>query len=950
MPDWKDTCNLPRTGFSMKANLQTAEPAALARWQGLDLDGQLRQGRAGAPTFLLHDGPPYANGEIHIGTALNKVLKDFVVKSRRMAGFDAPYVPGWDCHGLPIELKVDRQLGPRKREMSIADFRRECRAYAAKYVGIMREDFKRLGVFGTWDEPYLTMNPAYQAAIVRALGRFVEQGMVYKGKKPVHWCMHCRTALAEAEVEYEPHTSPSIYVEFPLSPASAPELARRVPALAGREVAVLIWTTTPWTIPSNLAVAFHPDFEYGAYEVSAAAGGSAPASRGDGQAPVVIVARDLADAVAARTGRTFGPALATFSGRTLERLVFRHPLYARDSLAVLGDYVTLEAGTGVVHTAPGHGADDYLTGVKYGLEIYGPLDAGGHFLDTVELFGGLQVLDANPRIEAALGERGRLWHREDYDHSYPHCWRCHNPVIFLATSQWFIAMEAENLRTRALGAIDATRWIPAWGRDRIFNMIANRPDWCISRQRTWGVPIPALDCTGCGQPLLTRELTDRAAAVFEVHGADAWYERPLAEFVPEGLSCSACGSQSFEREQNILDVWFDSGSSHEAVLPQRAGLRWPADLYLEGSDQHRGWFHSSLLVGIGTRGRAPFDQVLTHGFVVDEQGRKMSKSLGNTIAPQDVMKQSGADVLRLWVSMVDYREDIRLGKEILARVVEAYRKFRNVLRVLLANLYDFDPAADQVAPERMLEIDRWVLARYGSVAAKVIRAYEDYDYPAIHQAVNAFITVDLSAFYVDVTKDRMYTFGASSEARRSGQTAMYVIADGLARLLAPLLPFTMDEVWLHLPHRREASVHLASFPDRLAQWEDEELLARWEQLRAVRDVVNLELEGARQRKEITSNLSAHVTLDAAAEVAPALAAYRDFLPTLFGVSTVALREDPAAGPADPLRLRAAVTRADGVKCGRCWRFVPALSEEPDFAGLCERCVGALGEPSVGMAS
>ena len=545
MPEWKDTCNLPRTAFSMKANLQTAEPAALARWEQIDLYGQLRRARSGATKFVLHDGPPYANGEIHIGTALNKVLKDLVVKSRNMAGFDAPYVPGWDCHGLPIELKVDRQLGPKKRQMSVADFRRECRAYAAKYVGIMRDDFKRLGVFGTWDEPYLTMNPSYQAAIVRALGNFVEQGLVYKGKKPVHWCMHCRTALAEAEVEYEPHTSPSIYVEFPLSAQSAPELARRVPGLAGRSVSTLIWTTTPWTIPSNLAVAFHPDFEYGAYPV--------------GDEAVVIVAKDLAATVATKTGRLFGEPQATFEGRLLEGLVFTHPLYARESLGVLGDYVTLEAGTGAVHTAPGHGADDYMTGVKYGLEIYGPLDAGGHFLETVGLFGGLHVLDANPKIEAALAERGRLWHREDYDHSYPHCWRCHNPVIFLATSQWFIAMDSGELRSRALQSIDATRWIPAWGRERIYNMIAQRPDWCISRQRTWGVPIPALDCKTCGQPILTRELSDRAAAVFDVHGADAWYERPLEEFVPEHLTCESCGGHEFERELNILDVWFDSG-------------------------------------------------------------------------------------------------------------------------------------------------------------------------------------------------------------------------------------------------------------------------------------------------------------------------------------------------------------------------------------------------------
>jgi isoleucyl-tRNA synthetase len=622
----------------------------------------------------------------------------------------------------------------------------------------------------------------------------------------------------------------------------------------------------------------------------------------------------------------------------MERLVFEHPLYSRDSLAVLGDYVTLEAGTGAVHTAPGHGADDYLTGVKYGLDIYGPLDPGGHYLDSVGMFAGMQVLDANPKIEAALADRGRLWHREDYDHSYPHCWRCHNPVIFLATSQWFIAMDSEELRTRALESIDRTRWIPAWGRDRIYNMIANRPDWCISRQRTWGVPIPALDCASCGTPVLTKELTDRAAAVFDQFGADAWYERPVEEFVPEGLTCASCGGHQFERENNILDVWFDSGSSHEAVLPRWEGLRWPADMYLEGSDQHRGWFHSSLLVGLGTRGRAPFDQVLTHGFVVDEQGRKMSKSLGNTIAPQDVMKESGADVLRLWVSMVDYREDIRLGKEILARVVEAYRKFRNVLRVLLANLYDFDPKLDAVPRERMLEIDRWMMARYASVTARMVKAYDDYDYPAIYQAANQLITVDLSAFYVDITKDRMYTLGAKSEARRSGQTAMFQVVNGLARLLAPILPFTMDEVWRNLPGERAESVHLTLFPSELSGWEDDSLLDRWAQLGTVRDAVNAALEEKRQQKVITSNLSARVGLSASGPLAELLGDYRRELPTLFGVSQVDIEATSSAGPEQRVQVR--VEPAEGVKCERCWRFVPAVNAD----GICGRCVEALAEP------
>jgi len=935
MPEWKDTCNLPRTTFSMKANLQTTEPESIARWDAMDLYGQIRAARKGAPLFLLHDGPPYANGEIHIGTALNKILKDLVVKSHNMAGFDAPYLPGWDCHGLPIELKVDRELGPRKKQMSTADFRRACRAYADKYVEIQRRDFKRLGILGLWNDPYKTMAFRYQASIVRALGKFVAQDMVYKGKKPVHWCTHCRTALAEAEVEYEPHTSPSIYVEFPLAESSRAELGRRLPALAtwmsaqsARPVSVLIWTTTPWTIPSNMAIAFHPDFQYGAYD----AGGTA-----------VIVAKDLAETVAGRSGRPLGEPLAVFDGTTMEHLLFRHPLYDRDSVGVLADYVTLDAGTGAVHTAPGHGADDYKTGVKYGLDIYAPLDAGGHFVETVGLFGGLQVFDANPKVEAALAERGRLWHRADYDHSYPHCWRCHNPVIFLATAQWFIAMEARDLRARALQEIrDRVRWIPAWGQARIEGMIANRPDWCISRQRAWGVPIPALDCTTCGQALLTSALVERAATVFDEYGADAWYERPIEEFVPEGLTCPSCGGTSFERENNILDVWFDSGSSHEAVLPFREHHRWPADIYLEGSDQHRGWFHSSLLVGIGTRGRAPFDQVLTHGFVVDEQGRKMSKSLGNSVAPQDVIKQSGAEILRLWVSMVDYREDIRLGKEILARTVEAYRKIRNVIRVLVANLYDFDPAANSVACERMLEIDRWALAKYAECADRIVKAYDDYDYPAIFQAANTFITVDMSAFYVDVTKDRMYTFGADSEARRSGQTAMFTIVDGLARLLAPILSVTMDELWRALPGERAPSVHMALFPrgEETARLKDPALLERFATLGAVRDEVNLALEQKRQEQVIKANLSAQVRIESSGDEARVLAEHRDFLPTLFGVSHVELvAHPPGTGDAGPRRVT--VTRADGVKCERCWRFVHDVSTEPATAGLCSRCVEAL---------
>ena len=937
MTEWKETLNLPRTDFPMKANLQTAEPLALARWQEMGLYERIREHRAGRPKFVLHDGPPYANGRIHLGTAMNKILKDIVIKSRTMMGFDAPYVLGYDCHGLPIELKVDRELGPKKRDMPVADFRRACRAYASRFIDVMSVEFQRLGVFGDWDHLYLTMEFRYQAAIARALGRFVERGLVYKGRKPVHWCIHCRTALAEAEVEYAEHSSPSIYVEFPLAGDSRDELAARVPELAGRDVSVLIWTTTPWTIPSNLAVAFHPELDYAAYDV-------------DGR--LVIVAEALAGKVAAVAGRSFGAPAARMKGEAFERLRFRHPLFDRDSLGVVADYVTLEQGTGAVHTAPGHGSDDFVTGQKYGLEILVPVGPGGHFLSTVPMFAGQRVFDANASVEAALAERGRLWHREPFQHSYPHCWRCHNPVIFLATSQWFIAMDKEftvpgagapadsprTLRNAAIATIDTdVAWVPEWGHDRIHNMIVNRPDWCISRQRAWGVPIPALDCTTCGEALLTAALVERAAAVFDLYGADAWYERPIEEFVPAGLACPACGGTTFERERDILDVWFDSGSSHEAVLPFRAELTWPADLYLEGSDQHRGWFQSSLLVGLGTRGRAPFREVLTHGFIVAEDGRKMSKSLGNSIEPQDIIKESGAEIIRLWVAMVDYREEVRLGKQILARVIEAYRKIRNTLRYLASNLYDFDPAADRVPLERMHEVDRFAVARYATAAGAVLEAYEGYDFPTIFQAINQFATVDLSAFYADVSKDRLYTFAAASPERRSAQTAMYIIADGLTRLLAPVLPVTTEELWRNLPGPREESIHLADFPQDVAALLDPALDERWTRLMKIRDAVNRALETARQAKTIGNALGARLRLGAGGADAALLEHYRDDLPMLFIVSEVRL--GPA--PGDGAELAIEVERAEGEKCPRCWRFVKAISAGPATAGLCERCAAAL---------
>jgi len=931
-PDLRTTLNLPKTDFPMKANLPQAEPRRLERWRQEDLYGRLRKARSGRPRFVLHDGPPYANGHIHIGTTLNKVLKDVVVRSRSMAGHDAPYRPGWDCHGLPIELKVERDLGARKREMSPVAFRKACRDYADKFMRIQREEFERLGVMGEWQDPYLTMSPGYQATIVRQLATFAEKGLVYKAKKSVHWCISCRTALAEAEVEYdENHESPQIDVRFALAPEERERLAARFPALAGRTASAVAWTTTPWTLPANLALAFHPEADYAFFPV-------------DGSGELLLLARAMSETVAKRTGLTLGAPVAELKGAELEHVRFRHPWIDRDSPGVLADYVTLDTGTGVVHTAPGHGWDDYLTGVRYGLDIYCPVDEAGRFLPEVEHFAGQKVWDANPKVIELLREQGALVQAGSDRHSYPVCWRCKHPIIFRATEQWFVALDEgkPTLREQALAAIAATRWLPAWGQERIHNMIATRPDWCISRQRLWGVPIPAFYCRGCGKALLEPSLLRHVADAFEKDSADAWFAREARELLPAGFACPGCNGGEFDKERDILDVWFDSGSSHAAVLGVRPDMPWPCDVYLEGSDQHRGWFHSSLLIGVGTRGRAPYHQVVTHGFAVDGEGRKISKSLGNDVDTHKLIAGSGAEILRLWTIMVDYREDMRISDDMIRRVAEAYRKVRNTIRYLLSNLYDFDPAKDALGEEALDELDRYALARHRQVVARVLEAYEAYEFHVVYHQLVQYAAADLSAFYLDVLKDRLYCDAAAAPRRRSAQTVLHRIARDLALLLAPVLPFTSDESWEALPGHEEPSVHLALFPPREAP--DEARLQRWDVLLEVRAEVTKALEAARAAKQIAASLEAAVTVRAPEKTLAALRAFDALssvfpgnLANLFIVSGVQL--EPAEGP-----VAAAVEHAKGAKCGRCWTWSARVGTLPAHPGVCERCNEVLGAP------
>jgi isoleucyl-tRNA synthetase len=933
--DLKKTLNLPKTDFPMKANLPQNEPKWLEKWEKMGIYGKIRESRKGSPTYVLHDGPPYANGAIHEGHALNKCLKDFVVKSKTMAGYDSPYVPGWDCHGLPIEIKVDKDLGHKKLEMSPVDVRQKCRDYAQKYLEIQREQFKRIGVFGRFDNPYSTMSPQYESEIVRTLFDFMAKGAVYKGLRPVYWCIFDKTALAEAEIEYAMHTSPSVWVKYRMT--SDPGAVD--PALEGRKVSTIIWTTTPWTLPASMAVAFHPKLEYVALEH---------------EGEIYIVADALAKQTIEKCNLKGAHEIVRFPGNKLERVTFAHPFLDRTILGVLAEYVTTDQGTGAVHTAPSHGADDFYTGAKYHLDQSCNVDEAGRLRNGLPEYEGKRVFDANASIIDLLKSRNVLMGSEKIEHSYPHCWRCHNPVIFRATEQWFISMEAplegSTLRQRSLDEIKKVKWIPAWGEERIANMIATRPDWCISRQRVWGVPIAVFFCEGCGKLLDSPVAHQAVVDLFAREGSDSWYKREAREILPPGTSCSGCKGTSFRKESDIIDVWFESGSSHAAVLGHEPNLPWPADLYLEGGDQYRGWFHSSLLCAVGTRGHAPYRSVATNGWTLDPEGRATSKSLGNGIDPVDIAKRLGGEIVRLWVASVDFQEDVRVSEELMQRVAENYRKIRNTFRFILSNLHDFDPKMHSLSFADMHPLDQYMLLRTTELSERVRKWYESFEFHRIYHQVNEFCTVDLSAVYFDVLKDRLYTSAPNSPARHSAQTATWRIGEALVRLMAPIMTFTAEEVWSFLPKvgSRPESVHLAHFPQSaditgpvLDSLQAQAVRENFDVLMGLREEALKALEVARRDKLIGSALEASVTIHAPENAYKILERHRDDMRFLLIASGVDIKKVASGNGSTGIHVE--VSRAPGAKCERCWNYSLEVGKDERYPTVCERCLAALRE-------
>ncbi len=938
--DYRATLNLPQTDFPMKADLARREPEALKAWNEADLYRAILKKNADGAKFILHDGPPYANGNIHFGHILNKILKDMIIRYQGLKGNYSPYIPGWDCHGLPIEHQVDKDLGPKKKSMSRLEIRKACREYAQKFVDIQREDFRRLGIFADWEHPYLTMNFGYEATIAREFGRFVKLGQVYNALRPVLWCANCRTALADAETEYEEKESPSIYVRFQLLPDTIKE---HFPKLTGKKISIVIWTTTPWTLPANQAVALHESYDYVVIPY---------------QDEFFIVAKQLAAGFSQTLGLEEEPdAVGRFAGKTLENIGVIHPFLGRLSRVVLSDHVSLDTGTGCVHIAPGHGEDDYMVGLKYELPILSPVDPDGRLNRDagVPEWEGQKVFEVNAQVIQKLESVGMLVKQSKIRHSYPHCWRCKNPLIFRATEQYFLSLEKNNLRTRALDAIRRTTWIPGWGRERIYGMVERRGDWCLSRQRSWGVPIVSFRCADCSTILLDHEVIDRIADLFETQGSDLWFD-DATDLLPHDKKCGKCGKSEWQKENHILDVWFDSGVSFAAVLEKNPDLDYPASLYLEGSDQHRGWFHSSLLCSVGTRDRAPYETVLTHGFVVDSQGKKYSKSAGNYVPPEKVIKENGAEILRLWVAAEDYRGDIRVSNEILTRLIEAYRKIRNTSRYLLGNLYDFDPTTHAlpqlghaVAEETSVgfsEIHDWILHHLQKLVQKVDDSYRDLSFHVIFHELNRFCTVELSAFYLDILKDRLYTLAKNDPARRTAQRTLFRIASTLSRLMAPILAFTSDEIWKHLPNfpGKSTSVHLSEFPEARPEDVNEALAARWEDFRSVRDEIQKALEKARKEKLIGNSLEAKVVLIAAEEPERILKKFEEQLTDLLQVSQVAwgtnLKDDFERSERYP-NLFLKIEKADGQKCDRCWRWSEAVGSHADHPTLCNRCRDAV---------